>query len=151
MIPAELFASIAEIINSTITSKQNEFILKLDGEITFNEEYERVNYRQRIIIEKHIPKEVFCKYLRQCIDRIVEKSYEKNKEPGAIGISIFSESSFRNKYLTRSNLNDYILDEVIDELIDELANLLLGLTYFKKNKDAINFYGLPLEITFWLL
>lgn len=153
MLPAELFANIIEIINSTITNtcKLYECILELDGEISFNEEYERIVYRQRVIIEKCTPLKVFYKYFRQLLDRVVEKFYEKNKEPCAIGITIFSESNHWSIDLFKSNLNDFILDDVFEELIEELTDFLLVRLGLKKNKDTKYFYGGPLEITIWIL
>lgn len=119
MIPTELYLNIINAMNCSIhNNKYHEFIHELDGEITFDEEYEAVYYRQRISFVKLIPAQILQKYFRQCLDKTIDKAYEMNMAPCMIKINIFFENSLSSTYVMKTDVNDYILEELLNELID---------------------------------
>lgn len=145
MIPPELYADIIDafITNKPSNNRYSDFIQEFDGEIKFDVVYETVTFCQRFCFDIHITFEILHRYLRECLDRAIERSYEKDKTPCLIIIDVSSENSLINAYLISSDVNDYDLEEIANEIVNKLTNLLLKCA--TSNKEMFIQDG-PLEI-----
>ena len=139
--PSELYANILDIINYSISqAKHYEYIRELDGEIIYNDEYESVYFRQRVIIEKGIASKVLRQYFQYCIEKAIKKAHNENKEPTVIVISIFSENTLSYIHIVK----DLVERNIINEIIKHLKRISLRkLTtnykiYYKKQRCSIN-------------
>lgn len=139
MLPRELYLSINNIVNSSITdTTRREFIREVNCETKTNEKFGITTHYQGIILLKDVPREILREYLQECIDKAIKKSIESNIKPDRILCTIRSEIISSDIYLTMRKINISIADELTD--------LFLQLSTYTENYEDINIIGEPIQI-----